>query len=65
MDLSVNILGIGLNAKALTSLVGDTVALAAPVLDGVLESVTATLGLHLGEADARVNALRCGKVRLV
>lgn len=65
MDLSVNILGIGLNAKALTSLVGDTVGLAAPVLDGVLESVTATLGLHLGEADARVNALRCGKARLV
>lgn len=64
-DLSVNILGLGLNAKALTTLVGDTLALAAPVLDDVLEGVTATLGVHLGEADARVNALRCGKARLV
>lgn len=65
MDLKVNILGLGLNAKALTTLVGDTVGLAAPVLDGVLESVTGTLGVHIGEADARVNALRCGKAKLV
>lgn len=64
-DLSVSILGLGLNAKALTTLVGDTLALAAPVLDDVLEGVTAALGVHLGEADARVNALRCGKARLV
>ncbi|UKK84820.1 pilus assembly protein TadG-related protein [Sphingopyxis sp. BSN-002] len=65
MDLKVNILGLGLNAKALTTLVGDTVGLAAPVLDGVLESITGTLGVHIGEADARVNALRCGKAKLV
>lgn len=65
MDIKVNLLGLGLNAKALTTLVGDTVGLAAPVLDGVLESVTSTLGVHIGEADARVNALRCGKAKLV
>ena len=65
MDLKVNILGLGLNSKALTSAVGDAVGLAAPVLDGVLESVTGMLGVHIGEADARVNALRCSKAKLV
>lgn len=65
IDLDVNLLGIGINAGALTSLVGTAVASAAPVLDGLLESVTGALGVHVGEADARVNALRCGHVRLV
>jgi uncharacterized membrane protein len=65
MDLSVNILGLGLNSKALTKVVGDAVGLAAPVLDGVLESVTGMLGVHIGEADARVSALRCSKAKLV
>lgn len=67
IDLRVNILGLGLgvNTRALTTLVGDTVALAAPALDGVLEQLTGVLGVHLGEADARVNALRCGKAKLV
>lgn len=65
LELKVNILGLGLNAKALSTLVGTTVGAAAPVLDGVLESLTGVLGVHLGEADARVNALRCGHARLV
>ena len=64
-DLRVNLLGLGLNAGALTSLVGETVGAAAPALDGVIEGLTGVLGLHLGEADARVNALRCGRTRLV
>ncbi|ALJ13056.1 TadG family pilus assembly protein [Sphingopyxis macrogoltabida] len=65
MDLRVNILGLGLNAKALTSLVGDTVGLAAPVLDALIADITGVLGVHVGEADARVNALRCGRAKLV
>jgi uncharacterized membrane protein len=65
MDLKVEMMGLGLNAKALTVLVGDAVALAAPALDGVLQGITSTLGVHIGEADARVNALRCGKAKLV
>ncbi|KTE24199.1 MULTISPECIES: TadG family pilus assembly protein [unclassified Sphingopyxis] len=64
-DLTVNILGLGLNSKTLAKVVGDAVGLAAPVLDGVLESVTGLLGVHIGEADARVNALRCSKAKLV
>src|SRR3546814_7674573 len=67
MDVKVTILGLnlGLGGGALKSLVGETVGAAAPVLDGILEGVTGVLGLHLGEADARVNALRCGQARLV
>ncbi|HEV7313439.1 TadG family pilus assembly protein [Sphingopyxis sp.] len=65
MELHVNVLGLGLNLKALTATVGGAVALAAPVLDGVLSDLTGLLGVGIGQADARVNALRCGKARLV
>ncbi|QCB54826.1 hypothetical protein E5675_10540 [Sphingopyxis sp. PAMC25046] len=65
MELDVNVLGLGLNLKALTAVVGETVALAAPVLDTVLADLTGLLGLQVGQADTRVNALRCGKARLV
>ncbi|KTE22002.1 hypothetical protein ATE67_05055 [Sphingopyxis sp. H050] len=65
IDLKVNVLGRGINANSLSSLVGATVSAAAPVLDGLLQSITGTLGVHIGEADARVNALRCGKAKLV
>ena len=65
MDLRVNVLGIGLNLNALRAAVGDSVALAAPVLDTVIADITGLLGVHVGQADARVNALRCGKAKLV
>ncbi len=65
MELDVNVLGLALNLKALTVVVGETVALAAPVLDTVLADLTGLLGLQVGQADTRVNALRCGKARLV
>lgn len=65
IDLKVNILGLGLGLNGLAGVVGEALGLAAPVLDGVLESLTEILGVHIGEADARVNALRCGKARLV
>ncbi len=65
MELDVNVLGLVLNLKALTAVVGETVALAAPVLDTVLSDITGLLGVHAGQADTRINALRCGKARLV
>lgn len=65
MELDVNVLGLVLNLKALTAVVGETVALAAPVLDTVLSDLTGLLGVHVGQADTRINALRCGKARLV
>jgi len=65
VELTGSVLGIGLNLGALKTLVGQTVATAAPVLDGVLAQITDVLGVHVGQADARVNALRCGQARLV
>ncbi|OHD02489.1 MAG: hypothetical protein A2885_10640 [Sphingopyxis sp. RIFCSPHIGHO2_01_FULL_65_24] len=65
MDLSGAVLGIGLNLSALKSLVATTVGATAPLLDGVLQQVTGVLGVHVGQADARVNALRCGQAKLV
>lgn len=65
MDLSGTVLGIGLNLGALKSLVATTVGATAPLLDGVLQQVTGVLGVHVGQADARVNALRCGQAKLV
>lgn len=65
VDLRVNVLGIGLNLNALRSAVADGVALAAPVVDTVIADLTGLLGVHVGQADARVNALRCGKAKLV
>ncbi|WP_137870618.1 TadG family pilus assembly protein [Sphingopyxis sp. 2PD] len=65
MELRVNVLGIGLNLNALRSAVADGVALAAPVVDTVIADLTGLLGVHVGQADARVNALRCGKAKLV
>ena len=65
MDLSGTVLGIGLNLGTLKSLVATTVGATAPLLDGVLQQVTGVLGVHVGQADARVNALRCGQAKLV
>lgn len=65
MEFRVTVAGFGISSKALTSLVGDTVATAAPALDGVIEGVADVLGIHVGQADVRVNALRCGRARLV
>ena len=65
MDLRVNVLGIGFNLNALRAAVSDSVALAAPVLDTVIADIAGLLGVHVGQADARVNALRCGKAKLV
>ncbi|MBB6424508.1 TadG family pilus assembly protein [Sphingopyxis sp. JAI128] len=65
MELRVNALGLGLDLKALTGVVGETVGLAAPAIDGVLSDLTGLLGVQIGQADSRINALRCGKAKLV
>ena len=65
VELTASVVGLGLNLSALKGLVAETVGAAAPVLDGLLGQVTGVLGVHVGQADARVNALRCGQARLV
>ncbi|WP_312163432.1 TadG family pilus assembly protein [Phenylobacterium sp.] len=65
LDLDVDVLGIGLGLGPITSaLSGALGALAAP-LDGVLNTLTGLLGVKLGEADVRMNGLRCRDAALV
>lgn len=65
LDLDVDILGIGLGLGPITSALSGTLgALAAP-LDGVLNTLTGLLGVRLGEADVRMNGLRCRDAALV
>ncbi|MBA2933210.1 hypothetical protein HZF05_03785 [Sphingomonas sp. CGMCC 1.13654] len=65
MDLQVNVLGIGVNASAATQLVGAVLTPLSPALDGLVDQLTGLLGVHVGQADLRVDGVRCGKPTLV
>jgi uncharacterized membrane protein len=67
LQLSVQVLGLGLvlGKSALTSAVSATLAKAATPLDDLIASLTNALGVHLGQADVRVNGLRCKVAALV
>ena len=63
--LTVNVAGLGLNATGVTSTVSGALAAAAAPLDDLINGLTDLLGLRLGEADVRVNGVRCGGAALV
>lgn len=67
LSLKANILGLGLGLgeSALTSAVAALLSPLAAPLDGVLDSLTALLGVRLGQADVRMNGLRCRDAALV
>lgn len=65
VDLRANVLGIGLSASAITSAVASTLAVAAPAIDTVIDQVTSLAGVHVGQADAWVNGVRCGTPTIV
>ena len=68
LDLDVNFVGlihIGLGDVAILDALKPLLAAAAAPLDGVITSLTDVLGIGLGEADVRVNGLRCGVAALV
>lgn len=65
MDLQVNALGIGINLSLLTATVGTVLQGAAAPYDSLLGDLTGLLGVSVGQADVRVNGLRCGKPILV
>lgn len=65
LDLKVEVLGLGLSLGPITSSLSGTLgALAGPV-DSLLNGLTSLLGVKLGEADVRVNGLRCRDAALV
>lgn len=65
VDIRANILGIGVSAGLLTTTLGNTLTIAAPALDAVIGQIGALAGVRLGEADVRVDGVRCGTPVLV
>ncbi|MBV2150259.1 hypothetical protein KRZ98_18650 [Sphingobium sp. AS12] len=64
-QVQVSVLGINLNLSPLVPAIGTLLATTAPLLDGILANVTATLGVQLGYADVRVHQMRCGMAAIV
>jgi uncharacterized membrane protein len=67
LNLNVQLLGLnlGLGQSAVTSTVQTTLKTIATPLDGAINNLTGLLGVGLGEADVRVNGVRCNDVALV
>ncbi|MEH3039845.1 MAG: pilus assembly protein TadG-related protein [Sphingomonas paucimobilis] len=65
IDIRANVLGIGLSAGLLTNTLGNTLSAVAPALDLVVGQVTALAGVHVGQADVRIDGVRCGTPVLV
>ena len=65
IDLRATALGLGLNLSSATATVGGILNVAAPALDGVVDQVSSLLGVHVGQADTRIDGVRCGTPALV
>ncbi|MEZ5958913.1 MAG: pilus assembly protein TadG-related protein [Hyphomonadaceae bacterium] len=63
--LTVHAGGLGLSTSALTSAVQSVLTSAAGPLDNLVNGLSDLLGVRLGEADVRVNGVRCGGAALV
>lgn len=64
-QVQVSVLGITVSGSPLSSAVGALLANIAPLLDEILNGITATLGVRLGSADVRVHQMRCGMATVV
>ena len=65
INLQVTLLGLPIPLSPLTALVGTALTPVAPVLDTLVNQITGLLGVHLGQADVRIDGVRCGKPTLV
>jgi uncharacterized membrane protein len=65
VNIQVSVLGIPVGTSPLAPAVGAVLGSAAPLIDGLLDSITGALGVKLGYADVRVHAMRCGMATLV
>ncbi len=63
--LTVRAGGLGLGAPVLTSATRNALTAAGAPLDTLINGLTDLLGVHLGEADVRVNGIRCNAAVLV
>jgi uncharacterized membrane protein len=67
LNLNVQLLGLnlGLGQSAVTATVQNTLKTVATPLDGAINNLTGLLGVGLGEADVRINGVRCNDIALV
>ncbi|MBI1185756.1 MAG: hypothetical protein GC206_00175 [Alphaproteobacteria bacterium] len=65
LDLNVRVLGAGLGTSALTAALTPVLTTAAAPLDDLINGLADLLGVRLGEADVRVNGVRCDGATLV
>jgi uncharacterized membrane protein len=65
LALKTKVLGGLLSVSLADSSIGATLTAIAAPLDGVVNAVSALAGVHLGQADVRVNGLRCKEAALV
>ncbi|HVK80653.1 MAG TPA: pilus assembly protein TadG-related protein [Verrucomicrobiae bacterium] len=63
--LDVRVGGLALSASSVTSLVSGTLRAIAAPLDNLLNGLLDLLGVSIGQADVRVNGVRCGGAALV
>lgn len=63
--LTPRVLGLPIPTGPLVSGLGQTLNVAAPALDGLVNLATGTLGVKYGQADVWVNGVRCGQPMLV
>lgn len=63
--LTVRAAGVGISTSALTSAVQGALTTVAAPLDNLLNGLSDLLGVRLGEADVRVNGVRCAGAALV
>ncbi len=63
--LTVRTLGLGVSTTALTAALSGVLTTVAGPLDGLVNGLSDLLGVRLGEADVRVNGVRCGGAALV
>lgn len=63
--LTPRVLGLPIHTGPLVSAVGQTLNVAAPALDGLVNLATGTLGARYGQAAVWVNGVRCGQPMLV
>lgn len=64
-QVQVSLLGLTVSNSPLSPLVGAVLGTTAPLLDGIINSVTATLGVRVGSAEVRVHQRRCGMAAIV
>jgi len=65
LNVSVGNLGIGVSKLGVTTALQGVLTTAAAPVDGLLDGLEDLLGLHIGQADVRVNGVRCHDAALV